>query len=133
MAINGSRQPKKCGAAMDGLHWPKEKIAARQSGYCDCLFKICGTTIRVSCLPLQKCSLAIRVLHLPLQNLSKAWVLRGMVGARLEGCAKWLAQGLRIVPNGWRKAEYCTEWWGEANIALDGDARLISCLMVAQG
>jgi hypothetical protein len=46
-----------------------------------------------------------------------------MVGARLEGRAEWLAQGLRIPPNGWRKA----------NIALDGDARLILRSMVAQG
>ncbi len=46
-----------------------------------------------------------------------------MVGARLVGCAKWLARGLRIPPNGWR----------EANIALDGGARLILCSVVAQG
>jgi hypothetical protein len=46
-----------------------------------------------------------------------------MVGARLEGHAEWLARGLRIPPNGWR----------EANIALDGGARLILHLMVAQG
>jgi hypothetical protein len=31
-------------------------------------------------------------------------VLPQMVGARLEGHGLWLAQGLRIAPNGWRKA-----------------------------
>ncbi len=46
-----------------------------------------------------------------------------MVGARIEGRAEWLVQGLRIPPNGWR----------EANIALDGGARLILRSMVVQG
>jgi hypothetical protein len=46
-----------------------------------------------------------------------------MVGTRLVGRAEWLARGLRIPPNGWR----------EANIALDGGARLILRSMVAQG
>jgi hypothetical protein len=29
-----------------------------------------------------------------------------MVAARLEDRAEWLAQGMRIAPNGWRKADY---------------------------
>jgi hypothetical protein len=41
----------------------------------------------------QNSGAAIRVSRLPLQNLRKAWVLRQMVGARLEDCAE-----------GWRKA-----------------------------
>jgi hypothetical protein len=57
------------------------------------------------------------------KNLHKAWGSCQMVVARLEGRAKWLARGLRIPPNGWR----------EANIALDGGARLILRSMVAQG
>jgi hypothetical protein len=75
-----------------------------------------------------------------------------MVGARLEGCAEWLAQGLRILPDGWREANivldglceanialnggashYCAQWWHKANITLIGGARLILCLMVGQG
>jgi hypothetical protein len=29
-----------------------------------------------------------------------------MVAVRLEDCAEWLARGMRIAPNGWRKADY---------------------------
>jgi hypothetical protein len=87
------RKKLRCGN--QGIAPFKKKIAARQSGYRACLFK----------------------------NLHKAWGSRQMFGARLEGCAKWLARGLRILPNGWRKA----------NIALDGGARLILRSMVAQG
>ncbi len=32
-----------------------------------------------------------------------------MVAVRLEDCAKWLAQGMRITPTGWRKADYCAK------------------------
>jgi hypothetical protein len=81
----------------------------------------------------KKNSAAIWVSHWPLQKLLKALVLHQMVGARLEGCAKWLARGLRIAPKGRRKAEYRAEWWREANITLDGGARLILRSMVARG
>ncbi len=152
-------QKKKCGVAINGLHRAKEKITAQQS--MDCASqkkKKCSAAIRVSRRPHQKIAArqsgyhayllkngctAIRVSCLPLQNLRKAWVLHQMVGTRLEdhaegwreawGSCQRLAQGLRIVPNGWREAEYCTKWWRKANIMLDGGARLISRLMVAQG
>ncbi len=74
-----------------------------------------------------------------------------MVGARLEGRAERLARGLRIPPNGWREAnialdggarlilrsmvaqgQYPAQWWREANIVRDGGARLISHSMVAR-
>jgi hypothetical protein len=29
-----------------------------------------------------------------------------MVASRLEDRAEWLARGMRIAPNGWRKADY---------------------------
>jgi hypothetical protein len=87
------RKKLRCGN--QGIAPAKRKIAARQSGYRTCLFK----------------------------NFHKAWGSRQMVGARIEGRAEWLVQGLRIPPNGWR----------EANIALDGGARLILRSMVVQG
>jgi hypothetical protein len=55
-----------------------------------------------------------------------------MAGTRLEYCAKWLARGLIIAPNGWRKAwvlrqmagarlEYCAKWLAQGlSIAPNG-------------
>jgi hypothetical protein len=74
---------------------------------------------------------------------AKLGVSRRMAGARLVdraegwreawGSRRRLAKGLRMAPNGWCEDEYCAEWWHEANIALNGGARLILRSMVARG
>jgi hypothetical protein len=42
-----------------------------------------------------------------------------MVGARLEDHAEWLLQGMRITPNGWRKAD-CRTKAGLGTMAANG-------------